>query len=289
MRRRRVCRAHKQLETQLRCGCNRSRSSQGHAATWSSTRRGPSDPCSSLLCREAGAGRSPSGNSRAARDDLANFPLTGFPLPTMHRAVEFAIDGEIGPAIGGFERQSFIKIDAETRCIARVHQALGKSVEMREYAVGFLRVPHEFLNTEIVNAQIKMQRGGHAHGAHIYGAVAPGADLIQSRQACDLPQVRYSTRMHNRRPDVVDELLLNELLAIVDRIENLADRYWRSGVLADEAQTFLQLGRNRIFEPEQVEGFEALSETCRFDRRQPVMHVMQQRKILAKFLPQPLE
>jgi len=36
--------------------------------------------------------------------------------------------------------------------------------------------------------------------------------------------------------------LLDELLAIVDRIENLADRYRRSGVPADEAQTFLQLG-----------------------------------------------
>ena len=85
--------------------------------------------------------------------------------------------------------------------------------------------------------------------------MAPRPDVIQFRQAGDLPQVRDSASMHNCDPDVINELLLNKLLAIVDRIEDLADRDRRSGVLANEAQTFLQLRRNRVFEPEQVERF----------------------------------
>jgi len=54
--------------------------------------------------------------------------------------------------------------------------------------------------------------------------------------------------MHNRGPDVINELLADKLLAIVDRIENFTDRQRRRGVLADEAEALLELGRNRIFE-----------------------------------------
>ena len=87
--------------------------------------------------------------------------------------------------------------------------------------------------------------------------------------------MRNPTRVYNRGPNVIDELLLDELLAIVDRIEDFPNSQRRRGVLADEAKAFLQLCRNRVFEPEQVKGFEALSEACRFDRRKPVMHVVQ--------------
>src|SRR6266436_1594259 len=146
---------------------------------------------------------------------------------------------------------------------------------MRKDAVGLFCVVHILLNPKIMDAQIKMQRRSYAYGTHVCGAVAPGPDVIEFRQAGDLSQVRNSPGMHNRRPDIVNELLLDELLAIVDRIEDFADRYRRSGVPADEAQTFLQLSRNRIFEPEQVIRFEAFSEASRFDWRQPVMHVVQ--------------
>jgi len=97
----------------------------------------------------------------------------------VHRAVEFAIDREISPAIGIFGRQCFVKIDTETWCIARVHHALGKSVRMREYAVCFFRVVHILLNPKIMDAQIKMQRGGYAHGAHIGSRRGTRFELIK--------------------------------------------------------------------------------------------------------------
>src|SRR5256885_4994413 len=146
---------------------------------------------------------------------------------------------------------------------------------MRKDAVRLFRVAHEFLNPKIMDTQIKMQRGSRTHGTPIGRAVRPGPHLIELRQAGDLSQVRNSARMYNRGPNVIDELLLDELLAIVDRIDNFTDRQRRRGVLADKAQAFLKLRGNRVFEPEQVKGFEALSEACRFDRRKPVMHVVQ--------------
>ncbi len=44
--------------------------------------------------------------------------------------------------------------------------------------------------------------------------------------------------MHNRGPNVVNELLLDELLAIVNRVENFTHRQRSSSVLPDEAKTF---------------------------------------------------
>src|SRR6266852_2174751 len=203
-----------------------------------------------------------SGNSRGEKQYLAILRRLG-PLPTVHRAIEFAIDWQVGPPIGILGRQRFVKIDAKAWRIAWMHHALGKSVGMRKDAVRLFCVVHIFLNPKIMDAQIKMQRRSHAYGTHVCGTVAPGPDVIEFRQAGDLSQMRNPTGMHNRGPDVVNELLLDELLAIVDRIEDFADRYRRGGVPADEAQTFLQLSRNRIFQPEQVKGFQALSEARR--------------------------
>ena len=62
----------------------------------------------------------------------------------------------------------------------------------------------------------------------------------------------------------------------MNRIEDLADGEWRRGVLPDQAEPRLLFGRRRILHPEQMIRLEALAEACRLDRRQPVMHVVQQ-------------
>jgi hypothetical protein len=125
-------------------------------------------------------------------------------------------------------------------------------------------VAHEFLNPKIMDAQIKMQSGRHAYRTHVRRAVASSPHLVQFGQTGNLSQVRNSSRMHNRGPDVIDELLLDQLLAIENGIENFADGERRGGVLTDETKTFLQLRRNRIFKPKQVIRLEALSEAPRF-------------------------
>ena len=97
-----------------------------------------------------------------------------------------------------------------------MHHSIGKTVGMREDAVRLFGVVHIFLYPKIMDTQIKMQRRSHTHGTHIRSAVAPGPNVIEFRHAGDLPQMRNSASMHNRGPNVINELLLNELLAIVN-------------------------------------------------------------------------
>ena len=82
--------------------------------------------------------------------------------------------------------------------------------------------------------------------------------------------------VHDGHPDVVDQLLLDELRAIVDRVEHFAHRNRRRRVLADGAEGRLIFSRNGVFEPEQSPRLETLAKTRRFDRRQAVVHVVQQ-------------
>src|SRR5260370_41770752 len=74
-------------------------------------------------------------------------------LPTVHRPIQFAIDRQVCPAIRIFGRKHFIDIHAQARGIARMHHSVRKSVGMRKHAVRLLRVAHEFLDPEIMDAQ----------------------------------------------------------------------------------------------------------------------------------------
>ncbi len=98
-----------------------------------------------------------------------------------------------------------------------------------------------------------------------------------------------SAGVHHGRADVVDQLLFDELLAVPDRIEHLADRERRHRVLADQAEVRLVLGRRRVFHPEQVEGLECLAQSRGLDRRQPVVHVVQQVRLRAESRAQRFE
>src|SRR5882724_2457366 len=95
--------------------------------------------------------------------------------------------------------------------------------------------------------------------------------------------------MHHSSPDVVDELFLDKLLAIVNGIEDFTHGQRRGGVLTNQAEAFLQLCRNWILEPEQMKWFEALPQARCFDRCEPVMGIMQQVNFRSELLAKPFE
>ena len=95
----------------------------------------------------------------------------------------------------------------------------------------------------------------------------PVRTWYSSARCAILRRWRDAAGVHDRRADVVDELLLDELLAVVDAVEDLADRDRRRGVLADQAEALLQLGGHRVLHPEQVVGLELLAEAAGLDRR----------------------
>jgi hypothetical protein len=87
--------------------------------------------------------------------------------------------------------------------------------------------------------------------------------------------VRDAAAVHDRRADVVDELVLDQVLAVPDRVEHFADRERSDGVLADDLERLLILRGRAVFHPEEPIRLETLAEPRGFDRREPVMHVVQ--------------
>ena len=121
-----------------------------------------------------------------------------------------------------------------------------------------------------------MERRGHAHRGKVRYAMAAGSHVEKLGQVRDLSQVADAAGMNHRRTDVVDELFLDELLAVVNRIEDLTHGERRRGVLADDPEALLQLCRHGILQPEQVGRLECLPQPHSLDRREPVMRVVQE-------------
>ena len=57
-------------------------------------------------------------------------------------------------------------------------------------------------------------------------------------------------RVHDRRADIVDQLFADQLLAVPDRIKDLAHGERRRRVLSNQTERFLTLGRRRVLDPE---------------------------------------
>src|SRR5688572_2606054 len=87
--------------------------------------------------------------------------------------------------------------------------------------------------------------------------------------------MRDATCMHDSRADIVDELILNQILAIPDGVEDLTDGERRNGVLADQAKGVLVFGGRRILHPEQAKRLQGLAQARGLDRREPMVHVVQ--------------
>src|SRR5207249_7145171 len=134
--------------------------------------------------------------------------------------------------------KGLIDVDAVSRCFSRMQVSVLERIRVRKYGVGFGRVPHVLLDTEIVYPEIKMQGCPHANGRKIRGAMRAGAHVVELGELRDAAQVGDATGVHHRRPDEVDELLGDQCLTVVNGVEYLADGDGRNGVLANDTKAF---------------------------------------------------
>src|SRR5215831_3183248 len=183
----------------------------------------------------------------------------------MHRPIELAVDRQVGPAIRMPGRQLFVDINSQAGLLAGMHPAILKRIRVRKNFVGLSRVSHVFLYTEVVDAQIKVKRGGHAYRAQVCRAVASGTYLINLSERSNFTQMSDSTGMHHGGPDVVNELLPDQLLAIENRIEDFAHSQRSRGVAAYQPESLLQLCGRGIFQPEEMIGFQSLTQPRRLN------------------------
>ncbi len=155
---------------------------------------------------------------------------------------------------------------------------------MREDVQHLLGVAHIFLHAKVGYPQIEVQRRGHTHRRKIGRAVWAGTHLVKRGKIGDAAHTGDASRVGNRGTDVVDKLLFNQLLAIPDAIKDFAYRNRRHGVLANQTEARLVLCWRWVFHPEQTIIFNALTKTRRFNRRQAVVHVMQQMLVKAELV-----
>src|SRR5262249_34504783 len=108
--------------------------------------------------------------------------------------------------------------------VTGIQQTVLEVISVREYSVSLRRMAHVFLNSKVGNPHVEVQRCAHRHRRQIGRAVAAGAYLIQAREIGDSAQVSNAACMYDRRAYVVDELVLDQILAVPDGVEDLTDR-----------------------------------------------------------------
>jgi len=82
----------------------------------------------------------------------------------MHCSIQLAVHRQICPLIWIFRRQLFVDVHTNPGRISGMHRSIFERIRMREHLIGFRRVRHVFLNAEVMDAEIEVQRRTHAHG-----------------------------------------------------------------------------------------------------------------------------
>src|SRR6266581_3416160 len=83
--------------------------------------------------------------------------------PVPHRAVEFAVHRQIRSLVRKLCSQLFVVLHTMSRFFPGMQITVFKEVGMRKDFVSLLRVAHVFLNSEIADRNIEMQRRPHCH------------------------------------------------------------------------------------------------------------------------------
>src|SRR5215831_20371374 len=202
-------------------------------------------------------------------------------LPIEHCSVEFAVYRQISAVVRKALRQFFIEIDSKTRSLPRMKVSFLEIIRVRKNFISFGCVAHVFLYSEIIHGGVEVQCCGHRYGRQVGGSVTARLHVIKLSQGSNLLQMRDAAGMNARHASVIDELLGYQSSRIPDCGENLADRQWRRRMLAHDPVPFLQFACYSVFKPEQMIGVETLSETCRFDRRETMMGIVQEMNVIS--------
>lgn len=166
---------------------------------------------------------------------------------------------------------------------------VAEHVVVREHRIGLVGMEHVFLDTEIGHPGVEVQGRAHAHRRQIGGAVEAGAHLMQRGKIGQPAHMRDAAGMDNGGADVVDQLLLDQVLAVPERIEHLAHRQRRYRVLANHFERALVFRRGGVLQPEQAVRLQVATQARSFDRCEAVMRIVQQFDLIAVVGAQLLE
>ena len=119
--------------------------------------------------------------------------------------------------------------------------------------------------------------------------MAAGTDLIERGEIGDAAQVGDPARADDSAADVIDQLVLDQLARIPERVENFAHRQRRGGVLTHQLERLGVFRRGAILQPEQLVRLQHLAQIGGFLRGIAVVAIVEQMVIKAVSFAQFLE
>ena len=158
-------------------------------------------------------------------------------LPIRHRAVLQPVHRQVGALVGMSRSQRLVDVDAEARRLARMQVAIGEACRRagtpRRSPPCAACIPgcRNWASTSSKCSAAAMHTGDRS-----VAPWQPVLHLVQIGQRRDPAQMSDAAGMHHGRADVVDQLLLDQLLAVPDAVEHFADRQRRRRVLADQPE-----------------------------------------------------
>ena len=121
---------------------------------------------------------------------------------------------------------------------------------VREHGVRRLGIAGIFLDAEIGRPQIDVSIDPHRDRRNVHRTVTAGAHVMDRGEIEDAAEPGDAAGVDRRDADIVDQLLLDELFAVPDGVEHLADGDRGGRMLPDQAETVLPFCRHRVFQPE---------------------------------------
>ena len=134
-----------------------------------------------------------------------------------------------------------------------------------------------------------MQVGGVAHRGDVARSVPRRADAVHGGHGRDVAGRRDAAHLADVHAQEVDEPTLDQGQPFGGVVEELPHGDGRGGGLAHAAEPLVVLGRQGVFEEEQVEGFELLREDDGVGGREPLVGVVEQFHLAAHGRAQVLE
>ena len=108
--------------------------------------------------------------------------------------------------------------------------------------------------------------------------------LVHGRKIRNAAQMCDPACMHDSGPNIVNQLVLDQVFAVPQSVEDFAYGQRCRYVLTNEFERLLILGWRRVLHPEQMVGLQGFAQATNLNGCEPVMHIMQQVNVRADCL-----
>lgn len=153
---------------------------------------------------------------------------------------------------------------------------------MGEHLLGERGVARILLDTEVVHGEVEVDGGRHADRGDVLRPVDRALDLVLGGEVEELAQRCDASEVRDGRAYVVDQLLGDQGLVVVHRVEDLTDGQRCGRVPADQPQRLLVLGGRAVLQPEQAVRLQVLAQTGGLHGREAVVRVVQEGQLRAE-------